>query len=440
MKRKMLLLTMLLAALLLSGCTMRTVEDMYALPKRSKEFDELQSAIDTAMYGLTYSSPRSGENRQTVQMADLDGDGTDEILVFGKGASEKPLQVLIFSQEDSGEVRTMETIGITGLAFEQVEYVEFDDNPGCELVVGFQVGDQVLRSVAVYSFRNGDAELLLLSGYSKFLPCDLDSNGDRELMVFRPGEAESERGIAVLYTFSDGQIQRSVETQLSESTANIRRIMPGMLQNGVPAVYVASSADENAVVTDVFALREGKFTNITFSSEGDNSVRTLRNYYIYADDIDDDGAMELPSLITMKPVSLWLDEEQKFLLRWFSLDVEGWEWDKLFTFHNFVGGWYLRLNSEWASRVTVDQRNDRYTFYIWDESYQTPTELFTIYVFTGGSRDEEAVQDGRFALYRAEGVAYSGSLMPEAAQYAITEEYLIDSFCLIRQDWQTGET
>lgn len=440
MKRKLLLLTMLLAALLLSGCSMHTVEEMYALPKRSQEFDKLQFAIDTAMYGLTFSSPRSGENQQTVQMADLDGDGTDEILVFAKGASEKPLQVLIFSQEENGDVRTVETIGITGLAFEQVEYVEFDENPGCELVVGFQVGDQVLRSVAVYSFRNNDAELLLLSGYSKFLACDLDRNERSELMVFRPGEAETQRGIAVLYTYQDGQIQRSVETQMSESTANIRRIQPGMLQNGVPAVYVASSADENAVVTDVFALREGKFSNITFSSEGDNSIRTLRNYYIYADDIDNDGAMELPSLITMKPVSLWLDEEQKFLLRWFSLDVEGWEWDKLFTFHNFVGGWYLQLDSAWASRVTVDQRNGRYTFYMWDESYQIPTELFTIYVFTGGSRDEDAVQDGRFALYRAEGVAYSASIKPEAAQYEITEAYLTESFRLIRQEWQTGET
>ena len=123
MKKKIGLLMLLVMALLLSGCAMRTVEEMYALPKRSEEYEELQSAIDTAMYGLMYSSPRSGENQQTVQMADLDGDGIEEYLVFAKGASEKPLQVLIFSQQADGTVRTMETIGITGLDFEQVEYV-----------------------------------------------------------------------------------------------------------------------------------------------------------------------------------------------------------------------------------------------------------------------------------------------------------------------------
>lgn len=440
MKKRIGILTaMLLAALLLSGCSMRTVEEMYALPKRSEEYKELQSAMDTAMYGLTYSSPQSGENQQTVQLADLNGDGVEEYLVFAKGASEKPLQVLIFNQEEDGTVHTLDTIGITGLAFEQVEYVEFDDYPGYELVVGFQVSDQVVRSVAVYTFRNGDAELLLLNSYSKFLTCDLDQNDYCELMVFRPGEAETERGMAVLYSYAGGQIQRSVETELSQSPSQIRRIMRGALQGGDPAVYVASSVDESAIVTDVFTLKEGRFTNISFSSEADTSIRTLLNYYVYADDIDDDGVLELPSLITMKPVAGWQDPSQKFLLRWFSIDVDGWEMDKLFTFHNFVGGWYLQLDSSWAGRATVEQGTGTYTFYVWDDSYQNPTALFTIYVFTGGNRDEAAVQSGRFVLYRAEGVAYAAKLEAAAEEFEITEEDLINSFRLIRQDWQNGE-
>lgn len=439
MKRRILFL-MLMTAMLLSGCAMRTVEEMYTPPKRSEEYKELQSAIDTAMYGLTFSSPQSGENQQTVQMADLDGDGTDEFLVFAKGASEKPLQVLIFQQDEEGNVRTMDTIGSNGMAFEQVEYVEFDEHPGCELVVGIQVSDQVLRSVAVYSFHSGDAELLLLNGYSKFLTCDLDVDGCSELMVFRPGEAASERGMAVLYSSREGQIERSVETELSEAPTQIRRILPGKLEGNVPAVFVASSANENEIVTDIFALVDGRLTNITFSSEAETSIRTLRNFYVYADDIDNDGIVELPSLITMKPISVWRDDQQKFLLRWFSLDADGWEMDKLFTYHNYVGGWYLRLDSSWASRASVDQNNGVYTFYVWNESYDQATELFTISVFTDTNRDEKAASDGRFALYRTEGIAYGAKLSEFAADYGITEENLADCFRLIRQDWQTGET
>ena len=53
-------LGLILAALSLSGCAMRTVEDLYALPKRSEEYDKLQSAIDIAMAGLDYAAPLSG--------------------------------------------------------------------------------------------------------------------------------------------------------------------------------------------------------------------------------------------------------------------------------------------------------------------------------------------------------------------------------------------
>lgn len=441
MKRRILTaMLFLLTALLFSGCTMRTVEQMYALPKRSEEFNEMQSAIDTAMYGMTYASPQSGENQQTVQMADLNGDGTDEIIVFAKGATEKPLQVLIFTQDEDGNVRTMDTIGSNGLAFEQVEYVDFDDHPGLELVVGIQVGEQVQRSVAVYTFRNNNAELVLMNGYSKFITSDLDEDGLSELMVFRQGEMEMQRAMAVLYHTRNGQIERSVELSLSGNAGDIRRILQGKLQNGTSAVYVASAPNTDAMVTDVLTLKNGTFVNLTFAGEINTSVPTLRNFYVYSEDIDGDGVVEIPSTVTMKPLSAWQTTEHRQFLRWYSLDDNGWEYNKLFTFHDFVGGWYLQLHSSWASRITVGQENGVYRFYLWDESYQVATSLFTLYVFTGSNRDEEAVRDGRFALYRAEGVAYAASLNVAAAEYDITEEYLKESFRLVRQDWQTGET
>ena len=78
-KLKMILL-FLVAAMLLCGCAMKTVDELYAPPKRSPEYQELQNAIDGAMEDLDYCAPLSGENQQTVQMADLDGDGiTDEM-------------------------------------------------------------------------------------------------------------------------------------------------------------------------------------------------------------------------------------------------------------------------------------------------------------------------------------------------------------------------
>ena len=109
MRKQWKILLLMLALLLLSGCSMKTVDQLYCLPKRSDAYNNLQPVIDEAMDGLAFSAPMYGENRQTVQMADLDGDGVDECLLFARDNSEKPLKILILSQLASGYV-LMDTI------------------------------------------------------------------------------------------------------------------------------------------------------------------------------------------------------------------------------------------------------------------------------------------------------------------------------------------
>ena len=161
--------------LLFTGCA-STVEDMYAPPKRSEVYNRLQSAIDGAMVGMEYAAPVSGENRQIVQMADLDGDGTDEYILFARKSSDTPLQILIFRQEEDGTCSLAEGIQSTGSAFEKVEYVHVDGKPGMEIVVGRQVSDQLQRTLSVYSFSSGEANQLLSAGYYKYLCCDFDAD------------------------------------------------------------------------------------------------------------------------------------------------------------------------------------------------------------------------------------------------------------------------
>lgn len=440
MKKPILLALVMTLGLLLGGCALQTVDEMYAIPRRSEEYSNLQSAIDSAMYGLTYSAPVSGEHQQSVQMADLDGDGVDEYLVFAQGAFAKPLQILVFHQMEDGSCKLIEVIENAGTAFEQVEYVDMDDKPGMELVVGCRVSEQIPRNLSVYSFSEGNSQLMLMVGYTRFVSCDLDRNGRGELMVILPGDINGGRSVAVLYSTEGESVERSVEVEMSEDASRIKRMTLGTLESGEPAVLVSSFTDENTIVTDVFALKNGVLTNIAGSEEIGSSVATLRNYYVYADDIDDDGVVELPELISTKKLSFSTDDQRKNLIRWFSLDLDGREADKLYTFHNYLGGWYLELDGTWAPRVAVEQNGAVYTFYAWDESYREAAELFSVIALTGQNREIDATADGRFALLRAEGVVYAAILGRDAQVYDITEEQIINSFRLIQSDWKTGET
>ena len=95
MRAKRLLLVALTAllALLLSGCFVKTVDELYTLPQHSDDYNRLEQAIESVMsaQSAVYAAPVSGINQQSVQLADLDGDGLEEAVAFLKTTGEKPL-------------------------------------------------------------------------------------------------------------------------------------------------------------------------------------------------------------------------------------------------------------------------------------------------------------------------------------------------------------
>ena len=437
--KKFLIGLLILAAILLAGCNMQTFDQLYCLPKRSEGYLNLQSAMEGAMNGLSYHAPISGDHQQPVQMADLNGDGLDEYLIFARDNTENPMKVLIFCQEGK-DFRLLQTIESRGSDFDQVEYLQMDDQAGVELVVGRRLSEMLPRSLAVYSFADGTARQLLNASYTKIVPVDLDDDRLTELMVIAPGESDEENAVVALYDWDNGTVTRSLQVAMSESTNHIKRIMVSSLHKNVPAVYVASSVDGNAIITDVFALRQGRFTNVSFSNDSGTSVQTLRNYYVYATDIDRDGILELPDLIDMKPVeNTWMASNQK-LIRWYAMGIDGTEVDKMYTFHNFDGGWYLHLDKFMIPRISVIQKDNSYVFYLWDESFESSDVLMTIHSLTGSNREEEAASRGYYVLQKADGVLYAIKTEEIAMEFGLLPEVLAESFHPIQVDWKNGET
>lgn len=439
MKRNRILAIVLMAALLLSGCTMRTVDQMYCLPKRSEDHRNLRAQVEQAMSGLEYCTPLSGENQQTLQEVDLDGDDTPEYLLYAKGGSERPLKILIFD-EINDSFSHVTTIELNGTSFDLVEYVQMEQGAGRQIVVGCQISDQPLRSVSVFRYDGAQAERLLATNYSKFLTVDLDGDMLTELFVLRPGNTETDNGVAELYGIENGNMERSNEVNMSRPADKLKRIVFGKLNDGEPAVYAASSVEDTALITDVFTCKEELLVNVTFSNESGTSVKTLRNYYVYADDIDNDGSVELPALSPMLPVNTMLSEVQYDMIRWYSMKADGSEVDKLFTYHNFAGGWYMVLDPQWARFVSVQQTSNEYDFYLWSQDFRQCRKVFTIFALTGLNRDEQATDENRFLILKNDTVTYSGTVYEGAESYGIDRDSITRGFRLVESEWKTGET
>ena len=430
---------LLLVAVLFSGCDFRTVDQMYAVPKRSAEYQDLQRAIDVAMVGLEYCAPLSGENQQTVQMADLTGDGNDEYVLFAKGTTDDPLKIFVFTRNGK-QFHLIETIESRGSGFELVEYVDVDGVAGKEMVVGLRVSDQVLRYLCVYSFSAGEAQQLMASNYTKFVVTDMNQDEKTDILVITPGGSDEDNAVAVVYHDQNGVMSRSVEANLSSKADRIKRIMVSPIQGLIPAVYVASAVEENALITDVFSIIDGNLTNVSASNESGTSIKTLRNHYVYACDINDDGILELPCLMDMVPVQNPTLGPTQHLIRWYAMTIDGGELDSMYTFHDLDGGWYLTLNDAWAPRISVVQETGTHTFYVWNENFEKAEKLLTLYSLTGADRNLDPNSEDLTELYKTDGVTYAARLEIAALSYGLTLDNLLNDFHLIHMDWKSGVT
>lgn len=430
-KIRYLFLTGLFAGLLLllSGCFMRGTDELYCVPKRSDAYLSLQEAVEAAIGDGEYCAPVSGENRQAIQQADLDGDEKDEYIVYARVGEEKPLKIFVFcSSGDS--YKLVHTLEGDGSAFDSAYYVQVNGERGMELVVGRRVGDQVPQSLTVYTFRNNEATALVSTNYTDYSIRDVDEDGLSDLFVVR-ADTELRNGVAELYRWHNGELSRDSEANLSVPAENYKRTTLGSLTDGTPAFFVAGAYDENNIITDVIALQGGVFRNITLSDESGVSTSTVRSYYAYSTDIDGDGTTEVPNTVLLPSVSSDTQTENQYIIIWNGLNSDGTRVEKKRTYHNYTDGWYLELPKEWTERLMVSRRvqgtSMGYVFYHVEPGGKADRFL-SIYAIKGEELPSGNEAGQGIVLATWNGVSYVAFADAGGPAYALDEQQLTALF------------
>ena len=422
---------LLILALLLAGCAVPTVDQLYCVPDRPQSYSDMQSVFDSAMEGLDYTAPKNGENLQTIQMHDLDGDGIREYLIFARSDADKSLQILIFRQVGQ-QYELTDTIACKGASFDQVEYVQMDGKGGAELLVGTRISEQVYRSAVVYRYVAGKTLPIMSTSYVRLLTCDMNGNGSQELLVLKPGITDEDPGAAALCWVEGDMGMRSNEVPLSCPVTQVEGIFAGSLTGGTQGIFITGDAE--ASVTDVLALDGQTLRNAALeSATGTQSVK-LGQYRLYPMDLDGDGVVELPQVIkTRDPMGA----SNQRIVRWYALDARGNETETAYTWHDLENGWYLVLEDSWVPNLRLSTETGEAHFHQHDPNTGTVEKIFTIYTLTGQNREANAVIENRFILHKGDQVIYAARLEVASGALAISPEDLISRFRLDNQAWKS---
>ncbi|MCD7920021.1 MAG: hypothetical protein LUG45_08110 [Clostridiales bacterium] len=456
MNRTVLLLSSLMLALLLTGCstTVSSPEDYYRLPQASEEYESLENCLQDALNsGYEYVSPLKGDTTQPVSVVDLDGDGLDEAVAFFRDTDggENPLKICLYQQNGDGEYSLLTTIEGQGNAINSVTFCQLDGGTDSveELLVSWQISSSVY-TLSAYSVEDGAAvQMMDFITYSRYSVVDLDADGTNELVVLQSSATDTTEKQAQYYVCQEQRMVLTGTAPLSQSLSSIDHIRTGVLSGGEAALFVSgyaadSTSNESSSdqITDIFALVDGVFTSVALNDQsGDSS--TLHYYLTNDQDIDGDGVWEIPFPTLLNNFDT--DSTDTFYaLQWKQYDLTGETALSTVTYYNGTDGWYLVLPEEWLSSLflvrsdtTSGNTVERGILFYYQESEDSGLiPLFAIYKNTGTNRSERAVADSRFSLAEDSSATYSARLYDSAAEYGLLDKAALEErFCLIETNW-----
>ena len=429
-KRRRLFAAVIAALILLSGCSLSEIDELYSLPQAPKEYLQLQELIDDEIAaGSEYSAPTAGSLRQSIQLTDLDGDGTNEALAFLRNKELQP-EICVYRKTD-GVYQTAANIIGDGTAIGRVEYEDLNSDGVSEILVSWEVSAE-LRLLKVYSMKDWTSAVLLTASCIDFQIGDLDSNGISDIIALN---LETSGGKVDMFTIDRNGNVRQKSAALSASLKTADRFRIAAIDGGVSAVFVegqSSADDSGCLLTDIIVFTDGELKNITLGDGSEDSA-AQRRCSVYSTDIDGNGTLDVPFAVRLAGTA------EYWVFDWYSYDKDGKSVKCVSTYHDYTDGWFFELPDEWRESISVRRESSAsgeiaIVFSSADEETGEQTDRLMVYTFTDENRTDRAAVDGRFVLMSSGTVVFAAKIISSNS----SEQEIAGRFHLISSEFNTG--
>lgn len=423
----------------LHGCAFATGDELLQAPKPPKNYLALQNELDAILKtGVVYTSPESGENRNTVQLKDLDNDGESEAISFFRTSAVSNQFMIYVHQKIGNAYIKMGGIEGSGIAIQSVDYPVLTPEGARGVLVSWQLTGDSTYGVSLYAFQNGKLYSVLESDYTALEIMDMDRDGAEELVTLTI-DAQG-KNYARLYDFDGQTMQLLGEATVAADAKSIVHLRSGYVNGWYPAVF-AEERNESAVglSTDIFVYDGKNFHNIALENEQTTSGGTYRPLSVYATDINGDGITEIPRAVLA--AGYFADSaDPHYLLDWYAYGLELPQLVRT-TYHNTVEEWQMTIPQQWHDTVTISKdmgwNGLSCTVFAENRAPQENITLLRVYCLTGEARQYFTESENIILLNRSKTALYIAEIPEEAAnsQLRLTADEVKAYFGLIAEEW-----
>ncbi|NLD88166.1 MAG: hypothetical protein GX633_07920 [Clostridiales bacterium] len=439
---KKILFPLLLILFLLSGCASPTGE-LLSIPKAPYTHYKVQNALDTILAsGGQHLAPLSGNNRNSVQLIDLDGDGRNELLsCFLVKEGDVSLPRVYIHKLEEGEYKLLGYVDGYGDSIDAIWYPElyFDDSRA--IAIGWMLGTNPKRGVTVVRCADDTLETLYNGEYSALSVVDIDSDEIEDIVILCYTGTD-EPGTAKLLRYESKELNVVSAAPLSKGIVSPGNVRSGFIEGGTIAVVADGMMYEQGYVTDCIIFSNGVLSNIFYSEDKGCSLSTLRARPIFTSDINSDNILELPKT---EPMVSLPGMDMRWRIDWYSFDSSAAMTFRQAIYPSLDNGWVYRFPYNLIGKITVtnetppemqEYENCAVTaFRLINSDGTIGDTLWEIYSIKGEHRADTMTRYDLKELARSFDAIYGCRIVATEGEYVPTMASLRQAFSLISEEW-----
>ena len=288
---------------MLSGCSveLRSIDSLMRPPHTATEA-ELKNSINKLLGNqISYRSPESGENHSAIILRDINGDGTEEAIVFYvKNDDTSVVRMCVLTQSNENWLLVSDFAG-NGSGVLNVDFDDLNnDNDEEILVTWFLFEDKSQKMLSVYSSDIKDDTLKvsvrISEPYSIMAVTDVYGTGNKQLLIaYSNNTRVSDRTTLKLIGVSEGdEILLINEMNLDSRIVNLLSFSCDLPSGNItPRLYIDAQISDGQNITQVLEWNTAQRKFVSLINDTDDPDMTLRSSNLLCKDIDADGIIEI---------------------------------------------------------------------------------------------------------------------------------------------------
>ncbi len=368
-KRIISVLVLALMLCSLSGCSFSSlftpIEKLIRPPKLYGENSELQVAFEQYVGpNIVLKSAASGNYRSAFVLFDIDGNGSNEALVFYSADINQSAVKIQVMEKKNGKWTGIGNLLGSGSEVYSVDFVDMNSDGCYEIIVGWCLYENATDKIFTIYGCNGNPKnikSLCTESFTYLMPIDFDNDGMTEIFyIMLDTTSQIRQSNARLLKLQDDEMIATVsEVKLDASVSGYSDVKVESLSEKSPTrIYLDAVKGETQMITDVVYYDSTTKTMVAplLDKETQSNLKTWRSIKLSSRDINSDGVIEIPMQTTMHAGETVLTDSESptalYITEWCQL-VGNNLTTVLNSYVDTINGYILTIRDELYGNITM---------------------------------------------------------------------------------------